>query len=77
MFTCKCRIIFCFTAFSDALQGVYLLTLAIVDVKTLGEYFNFATWWQKDGGCDGIGFITVFASELSVYTLSVITLERW
>jgi len=65
------------SAFSDALQGIYLLTLAAVDIKTLGEYFNYANWWQYGGGCDAIGFITVFASELSVYTLTVITLERW
>lgn len=28
-------------------------------------------------GCKIAGFITVFASELSIYTLTVITLERW
>ena len=67
----------CLSAFADATLGVYLLTLAAVDIKSLGQYFNFATWWQYEGGCDGIGFMTVFASELSVYTLCVITLERW
>ena len=51
--------------------------MAVVDVKSLGQYFNFASWWQFEGGCDVVGFITVFASELSVFTLSVITLERW
>lgn len=28
-------------------------------------------------GCKIAGFITVFASELSIFTLTVITLERW
>lgn len=65
------------SAFSDVLQGLYLLTIAAMDAKSRGAYFNYATWWQEEGGCDIIGFISVFASELSVYTLSVITLERW
>ncbi|XP_067941791.1 follicle-stimulating hormone receptor-like isoform X2 [Watersipora subatra] len=70
------KFLICNLAFSDTLQGIYLLTLAAVDIKTLGQYFNYATWWQKEG-CNGVGFITIFSSELSVYTLSVITLERW
>jgi hypothetical protein len=28
-------------------------------------------------GCQVAGFLTVFASELSIYTLTVITSERW
>jgi hypothetical protein len=28
-------------------------------------------------GCQIAGFLTVFASELSIYTLTVITSERW
>lgn len=28
-------------------------------------------------GCQIAGFLTVFASHLSIYTLTVITLERW
>jgi hypothetical protein len=29
------------------------------------------------GGCHVAGFLTVFASELSIFTLTVITCERW
>lgn len=28
-------------------------------------------------GCKIAGFLTVFSSQLSVYTLTIITLERW
>lgn len=28
-------------------------------------------------GCQVAGFLTVFASQLSIYTLSILTLERW
>ncbi|XP_074655632.1 follicle-stimulating hormone receptor-like [Tubulanus polymorphus] len=64
-------------AFADFNMGVYLLMLACIDIRTLGEYFNFAIGWQYKGGCQAAGFITVFASELSIFTLTVITLERW
>lgn len=43
----------------------------------MGEYFNFAIDWQHGLGCKVAGFITVFSSELSIYTLTIITLERY
>ncbi|CAG2117840.1 unnamed protein product, partial [Medioppia subpectinata] len=64
-------------AIADLMMGIYLLIIAIVDVHTVGEYFNYAIDWQHGIGCKIAGFITVFASELSIFTLTVITLERW
>ncbi|GFS89270.1 thyrotropin receptor [Trichonephila clavipes] len=32
---------------------------------------------KKSAGCQMAGFLTVFSSELSIFTLTVITLERW
>ncbi|XP_074061735.1 lutropin-choriogonadotropic hormone receptor isoform X5 [Macrotis lagotis] len=58
-------------------MGLYLLLIASVDSKTKGQYHNHAIDWQTGSGCSAAGFFTVFASELSVYTLTVITLERW
>ncbi|KAL5008623.1 hypothetical protein ScPMuIL_014204 [Solemya velum] len=71
------KFLMCNLAFADLLMGLYLLLLASIDIKTLGEYFQFAILWQNEGGCQVAGFLTVFSSELSVYTLTVITLERW
>lgn len=71
------KFLMCNLAFADFLMGTYLLILASIDIHTLGEYFNHAIAWQNEGGCQTAGFLTVFSSELSVYTLSVITLERW
>lgn len=71
------KFLMCNLAFADLLMGIYLLLLASIDIKTLGEYFQFAILWQNEGGCQVAGFLTVFSSELSVYTLTVITLERW
>lgn len=71
------RFLMCHLAFADLCMGIYLLLIASVDLHTRGEYFNHAIDWQTGPGCGLAGFFTVFASELSVYTLTVITLERW
>lgn len=71
------RFLMCNLAFADLCMGIYLLLIASVDIKTQSQYYNHAIDWQTGSGCAAAGFFTVFASELSVYTLTVITLERW
>ncbi|XP_044909259.1 follicle-stimulating hormone receptor isoform X3 [Felis catus] len=71
------RFLMCNLAFADLCIGIYLLLIASVDIYTKSQYHNYAIDWQTGAGCDAAGFFTVFASELSVYTLTVITLERW
>ncbi|XP_046296687.1 thyrotropin receptor isoform X1 [Marmota monax] len=71
------RFLMCNLAFADFCMGIYLLLIASVDLYTHSEYYNHAIDWQTGAGCNTAGFFTVFASELSVYTLTVITLERW
>uniref|UniRef100_A0A8D2ZSX7 Thyrotropin receptor n=1 Tax=Scophthalmus maximus TaxID=52904 RepID=A0A8D2ZSX7_SCOMX len=71
------RFLMCHLAFADLCMGIYLIVIASVDVLTRGRYYNYAMDWQKGLGCPSAGFITVFASELSVFTLTAITLERW
>ncbi|XP_059609436.1 lutropin-choriogonadotropic hormone receptor [Phlebotomus argentipes] len=64
-------------AFADLCMGFYLLLIAAIDAHSMGEYFNFAYDWQYGSGCKAAGFLTVFASHLSVFTLTIITIERW
>uniref|UniRef100_Q28005-2 Isoform Short of Lutropin-choriogonadotropic hormone receptor n=1 Tax=Bos taurus TaxID=9913 RepID=Q28005-2 len=71
------RFLMCNLSFADFCMGLYLLLIASVDAQTKGQYYNHAIDWQTGSGCSAAGFFTVFASELSVYTLTVITLERW
>ncbi|XP_044034605.1 follicle-stimulating hormone receptor isoform X1 [Siniperca chuatsi] len=71
------RFLMCHLAFSDLCMGIYLVTIATVDMLTRGRYYNHAIDWQMGLGCSAAGFFTVFASELSVFTLTAITLERW
>nr|AMK49152.1 thyrotropin receptor [Tachysurus fulvidraco] len=71
------RFLMCHLAFADFCMGLYLLLIASVDLYTQSEYYNHAIDWQTGPWCTLAGFISIFASELSVYTLTTITLERW
>nr|XP_008100964.1 PREDICTED: follicle-stimulating hormone receptor-like [Anolis carolinensis] len=70
------RFLMCNLAFADLCTGIYLLLIAIKDVQTRSQYYNYAIDWQAGAGCNTAGFFTVFASGLSIYTLTVIALER-
>lgn len=64
-------------AIGDLMMGVYLAMLAIKDMSTKGSYFNHAIDWQHGLGCSIAGASSLFASQLSIFTLSVITFERY
>ena len=64
-------------ATADFFMGVYILSLAVVSEKTAESYYRFGIEWQTMGGCDTVGFLSMFASQLSIYTLSVVSMERW
>uniref|UniRef100_H2ZAE7 G-protein coupled receptors family 1 profile domain-containing protein n=1 Tax=Ciona savignyi TaxID=51511 RepID=H2ZAE7_CIOSA len=64
-------------AIGDFFMGIYLFILTAMDSRSSGSYYKFGVEWQSGGGCDVAGFISIFASQLSVFTLSVISLERW
>ncbi|KAK4886478.1 hypothetical protein RN001_002749 [Aquatica leii] len=70
------RFLVCNLAAADFFMGLYLGFLAVVDASTLGEFRMYALPWQMSAGCPLAGFLGVLSSELSVYTLAVITLER-
>ena len=72
------QFIMCHLAIADFFMGVYLAFLAIVDIRTFGDesFYQSALSWQLGPGCKTAGFIAVFASELSMYTLVLLTLER-
>uniref|UniRef100_A0A3Q3NCJ5 Thyrotropin receptor n=1 Tax=Mastacembelus armatus TaxID=205130 RepID=A0A3Q3NCJ5_9TELE len=64
-------------AFADFCMGMYLLLIACVDLYTRSHYYQYAIAWQTGSGCNLAGMLSVFASELSVYTLTLISLKRW
>lgn len=64
-------------AFADLFMGIYLGFLAVVDISTLGNFHSYGVEWQMSSGCRTAGFLAILSSELSVFTLTVITLERY
>ena len=71
------KFLMCNLAFADLTLGMYLLLLGAIDLHTQGVYFNFSIAWQYEGGCQMAGFLAIFSTCYSVFTLTVITMERW
>ena len=64
-------------AFADLCLGLYLFVLTCASIDSTGKYYNSVYSWQYDGGCDVVGFLAVFSSELSMLVLTIITIERY
>lgn len=71
------RFLICNLAVADLCMGVYLGFLAIVDTSTRGNFRSYGVEWQLSSGCKTAGFLAVLSSETSVFTLTVITVERY
>lgn len=41
------KFLMCNLAFADFCMGVYLFIIACMDLHTIGEYFNYAIFWQE------------------------------
>ena len=64
-------------ALADFSMAIYMLMLSVMSTTTTGRYYQYGVHWQILGGCDAAGFLSVFSLELSTFTLSVISAERW
>ncbi|KAF6216165.1 hypothetical protein GE061_000504 [Apolygus lucorum] len=64
-------------AFADLCMAVYLILLATMDAISSKTYYNYAHLWQQGVGCKIAGFLTIFSCQLSFFTLSLLTIERW
>ena len=63
-------------AVADFFMGIYLFTIAVQDLRTLGNFSKFDITWRTQGGCDFAGFCAITSTMVSVYILLVITVER-
>ena len=63
-------------ALGDLLMGVYLLIIAGVDASYRGHYIIYDLVWRHSSLCKFAGFLSTFSSELSVFTLTLITIDR-
>uniref|UniRef100_A0A8C6R3U3 Leucine rich repeat containing G protein coupled receptor 5 n=1 Tax=Nannospalax galili TaxID=1026970 RepID=A0A8C6R3U3_NANGA len=60
----------------NMLTGVSSAVLAAVDTFTFGSFAQHGAWWENGIGCQIIGFLSIFASESSVFMLTLAALER-
>ncbi|XP_006859622.1 PREDICTED: leucine-rich repeat-containing G-protein coupled receptor 5 isoform X2 [Chrysochloris asiatica] len=60
----------------NMLMGVSSAMLAGVDAFTFGSFAQYGAWWEKGVGCQVISFLSIFASESSVFLLTLAALER-
>ena len=63
-------------AVAGFLMGVYMLIIAYKDRLWNGIYFKHDVSWRASNLCIFAGVISTLSSEVSVLTLSVITLDR-
>lgn len=63
-------------AVADFLMGIYLITIASVDVYYRGRYIEVSDSWRYSYLCKFCGFISTLSTEASMFTLVFITVER-
>ncbi|KAI0227369.1 hypothetical protein LSAT2_022198, partial [Lamellibrachia satsuma] len=61
---------------SDFLMGLYLLIIGSVDAHYRGVYIVHADAWRSSNLCQAAGFLAMLSSEVSVFMLTVMTIER-
>ena len=64
-------------ASADLLIGIYLLTIASADIHTLDHFSKDDVEWRTGPGCGFAGFCAITSTMISVYTLVVISFERF
>ena len=71
------KLLMCTLALANLCMGLYLLILVSVDLGSSGHYNKYAKEWQFGSGCKVAGFLSIFSTQLAVFTLNLITLERY
>ncbi|XP_030846934.1 G-protein coupled receptor GRL101-like [Strongylocentrotus purpuratus] len=64
-------------AVADSLMGVYMIIITSADGYFNRLYFLSAPLWRESYLCKLSSFLAFFSSELSVFTLTLITLDRY
>ncbi|XP_064641988.1 uncharacterized protein LOC135496555 [Lineus longissimus] len=64
-------------ALADFLMGVYLFIIAGADMAFRGFYIEVDEAWRTGPGCAIAGFLSVLSSEVSVFTLAIMSVDRF
>ncbi|KAL7982600.1 hypothetical protein Chor_010198 [Crotalus horridus] len=76
LFISSIKFIIGLIAIVNTLMVVSSCVLASVDALTSGVFAQYGTWWEDGIVCHIIGIISVFASEGSIFLLTLATVER-
>ncbi|XP_052630466.1 leucine-rich repeat-containing G-protein coupled receptor 5 isoform X3 [Harpia harpyja] len=63
-------------AIVNALMGLASGVLASVDASTFGSFAQYGARWESGIGCQITGLLSIFASEASIFLLTLAALER-
>ena len=64
-------------SFADSLMGVYLLLVGVADARYRGRYNSHEKSWTSSVACKLAGFLSLLSSEVSAFTICLITLDRF
>ena len=70
------NLLLCNLSIADFFMGLYMLSIASIDLYYRGNYIENAKWWKNSGLCGFLGCLSTVSSEASVLSLSVITFDR-
>lgn len=62
---------------ADLMMGIYLGVIGWQDKKFEHKFGQHAIDWMSSWTCTTIGFLAILSSELSVFILTIITIERY
>lgn len=63
-------------AIVNILMGVASIILATVDAVTFGIFAQYGAWWEGGVVCHITGLLSIFASEASIFLLTIAALEQ-
>ncbi len=64
-------------AVADFFMGLYMVVLASVDAYYSGVYIQYAENWKSSWLCQILGFLNTLSSEASVFSLCLISADRF
>lgn len=62
---------------ADLMMGIYLCAIGWHNEKFENNFSRHAIEWMSSWKCTAIGFLAILSSELSVFILTIITVERY
>ncbi|KAM9634767.1 leucine-rich repeat-containing G-protein coupled receptor 5 isoform 3-T3 [Morphnus guianensis] len=76
LYTSSIKLLIGLIAIVNALMGLASGVLASVDASTFGSFAQYGARWESGIGCQITGLLSIFASEASIFLLTLAALER-